>query len=119
MFDSVQLLKKLFEKFKNFLNVLHIAVCALSQDASHIIFVSTGFKISKFFAVIYSTEDNHKSPIFSVSGKFFAWELFFVVVPIMSFNPHTKCSPDECLQKMFLATFRPEQILNSSVLALS
>ena len=71
------IIKKIFEKFKNCLNVLHIAFCALSHDASHIIFVSTGFKISKFFAVIYSTEDNYKSPVFSVSGKFLAWELFF------------------------------------------
>ena len=36
-----------------------------------VVFVIVEFKISNFFAVI---EDNNKSPVFSVSGKFFAWE---------------------------------------------
>ena len=32
--------------------------------------------------MLNSKIDNHKSPVFSVSGKFFAWELFLVTIII-------------------------------------
>ena len=45
-----------------------------------VVFVIVEFKISNFFAVTQFIEDNQKSPVFSVSGKFFAWELFLVAI---------------------------------------
>jgi hypothetical protein len=45
-----------------------------------IIFVVIEYNILHFHAVIQSNlQDNHWSPIFSVLGKFFAWELFVVI----------------------------------------
>ena len=37
-------------------------------------------------------EDNHKSPVFSVSGKFFAWELFLVTIYLYVFQINHKPS---------------------------
>jgi hypothetical protein len=45
-----------------------------------VIFVVIEYKISHFLDVKYNLiEDNHWSPIFSVFGMFFAWELFVVI----------------------------------------
>ena len=60
------------------------------------------FKISNFFAV---TEDNHKSPVFSVSGMVFAWELFGGNVPICLSKTTNQVIPRWVLQKCILSNF--------------
>ena len=70
-----------------------------------VIFVVIKYKISHFFAVI---EDNHRSPIFSVFGTFFAWELFVVIEHLWycALN-HRKSIPQGVATKLlFQALFR-------------
>ena len=50
-----------------------------------VVFVLVEFKISNFFP-------NHKSPVFSVSGKFFAWKLFVVAIYLYVFQINPKPS---------------------------
>ena len=58
-----------------------------------VVFVIVEFKISNFFLLQYNLiEDNHKSPSFSVSGKFFAWELFLVAMYLYVFQINYKPS---------------------------
>ena len=40
-----------------------------------VVFVIVDMKISYFWLQYNLIEDNHKSPVFMASGKFFAWEL--------------------------------------------
>ena len=53
-------------------------------------FVIVEFKVSNFFYNLI--EDNHKSPVLSVSGEFFAWELFLVTIYLYVFQINHKPS---------------------------
>ena len=58
-----------------------------------VVFVIVELKISNSFAVMqFNRRYNHKSPVFSVYGKFFAWELFVVAIYLYVFQTNPKPS---------------------------
>ena len=57
-----------------------------------VVFITVEFKISNFLLQYNLIEDNHKSPVFSVSGRFFAWELFLVAMYLYVFQINHKRS---------------------------
>ena len=57
-----------------------------------VVFVIAEFKISNFLLSYNLIEDTQKSPVFSVSGKFFAWELFLVAIYLYVFQINHKPS---------------------------
>ena len=63
-----------------------------------VVFVIVEYEISHFFLLKCNLiVDNHESPIFSVSGAFFAWKLFGRNVSIFLLNKtQTRCFPDGC-----------------------
>ena len=67
-----------------------------------VVFVIVEFKnFESFCCNRILIEDNHKSPVFSVSGKFFAWELFLVAMYLYIFQINHKPSvPQMAATKM-------------------
>ena len=65
-------------------------LCSFSWCKSFLLLLNSKFR---HFLLQYNLiEDNHKSPSFSVSGKFFAWEIFLVAMYLYVFQINHKPS---------------------------